>query len=162
MRIKFTIATLSVLMIAVAAYAAGDMKFFEQAASANKFEVESGRLAAHKASDPQLQAFGEQMVTDHGKASLELQALAARKNIQLPIAMSDDHQKKLAKLRDVKPGKDFDQAYRELMVEGHQEAVSLFEDTAKDAKDPEVKAFATKMLPTLQHHKQQANALPKI
>lgn len=50
-------------------------KFFEEAASANKLEVEVGRLAAQKASNPQLKSFGQQMVTDHTKASLELQTL---------------------------------------------------------------------------------------
>jgi putative membrane protein len=165
MKIKSMTAILVAIPFALAAYAAvsdDTQKFFEEAASANKFEVESGRLAAQKASDPQLKAFGQQMVADHTKASQELQALAARKRVQLPIAMSADHQKKLEKLREVKPGKDFDQEYRDLMVDGHEKAVSLFEDASKDAQDLEVKAFATKMLPTLQHHERQANALPKV
>jgi putative membrane protein len=175
-RIKSTTAILFVIAIAIAIAAyAGDAgrpvqvamggddtaKFFEEAASASKLEIETGRLAAHKATNPQLKAFGQQMVVDHTKASQELQTLAARKGMTLPLSMSDDDQKKLEKLREVKPGKDFDQEYRDLMIDCHEEAVSLFEDTAKDAKDPEVKAFATKMLPTLQHHEHQAKALPK-
>jgi putative membrane protein len=137
-------------------------KFFEEAASANKLEVEVGRLAAQRASNPQLKSFGQQMVTDHTKASLELQTLATRKGITLPNTMSDAHQKKLDKLREEKAGKDFDQEFRDVMIDSHQEAVSLFEDTAKDAQDPDVKSFAAKMLPTLQHHEQQAKALPKV
>ena len=137
-------------------------KFFEEAASANKLEVEVGRLAAQRATNPQLKSFGQQMVTDHTKASLELQTLATRKGITLPTTMSDAHQKKLDKLREEKAGKDFDQEFRDVMIDSHQEAVSLFEDTAKDAQDPDVKSFAAKMLPTLQHHEQQAKALPKV
>jgi len=163
MKITSMTAILFAIPFALAAYAAGSddtQKFFEEAASANKLEVESGRLAAQKASNPQLKAFAQEMVTDHTKAGQELQALAARKRIQLPIAMSDDHQQKLEKLR-AKTGKDFDQEFRDLMVDSHEEAVSLFENTAKDAQDPEVKAFATKMLPTLQRHERHANTLPK-
>ena len=163
MKIKSMTAILFAIPFALAAYAAGNddnQKFFEEAASANKLEVESGRLAAMKASNPQLKAFGQQMVTDHSKAGQELQTLAAKKGVTLPISMSKDDQQKLDKLRE-KAGKDFDQEFRDLMVDSHEQAVSLFEDTAKDATDPEVKAFATRMLPTLQHHERQANALPK-
>jgi len=136
-------------------------KFFEQAASANKLEIESGRLAAQQATNPQLKAFGEQMVDDHTKAGQDLQALAAQKGVTLPATMTDSHQKKLDALRKEQPGEDFDQEFRDLMVDSHQEAVSLFEETADDAKDPEVKSFAAKMLPTLQHHEEEAKALPK-
>ena len=52
--------------------------------------------------------------------------------------------------------------FRDVMIDSHKEAVSLFEGTAKDAKDPDVKSFAAKMLPTLQHHKDQAKALPNV
>jgi len=136
-------------------------KFFEDAASANKLEIESSRIAAQKATDPQLKAFAAQMVTDHTKAGQELQALAAKKGVTLPAAMTDSHQKKLDSLNQEQPGEDFDKEFRDLMVDSHEEAVSLFEDTADDAKDPEVKSFAAQMLPTLQHHEQEAKALPK-
>jgi putative membrane protein len=139
-----------------------DSMFFRKAASADMLEVESGRLAAQQATNPQLKEFGRKMATDHARATAELRALAARKRVALPAAMSDDHQKKLAKLREEKPGKDFDARFRDLMVDSHEDAVSLFEDTAKDSKDPDVKAFAAKMLPKLQQHEAAAKALPTI
>jgi putative membrane protein len=168
MSIKSTTAILFASAIALAAQGGNLMgggddnqKFFEKAASANTLEVESGRLASYKASNPQLKAYGQQMVADHSKATQELQALATKKGMTVPIAMSDADQKTLDKLRDEKSGKDFDKRFRDVMIDSHEDAVSLFEDTAKDAKDPEVKAFAQKMLPTLHHHEQQAKALPK-
>jgi putative membrane protein len=139
-----------------------DSKFFEKAASADMLEIESGRLAAQKATDPQLREFGQKMATDHAQAIAKLRALAARKGVALPAAMSDDQQKKLAKLREEKAGGHFDARFRDLMVDSHEDAVSLFEETAKDSKDPDVKAFAAKMLPTLQQHEAAAKALPKI
>jgi uncharacterized protein (DUF305 family) len=65
-------------------------------------------------------------------------------------------------LREEKPGKDFDARFRHLMVDSHEDAVSLFENTAKDSKDPDVKAFAAKMLPKLKQHEAAAKALPMI
>ena len=38
-------------------------------------------------------------------------------------------------------------------VDSHKEAVSLFQDTARKSKDPDVRAFAQKMLPKLKEHK---------
>jgi len=137
-------------------------KFFEKAASAGKFEIESGRLAAQKANNMALREFGQKMMSEHSQADSELRALASRKGLTVPIAMSDSHQKKLEKLRAEKPGKAFDKEFRDLMIDSHKEAVDLFEDTAKDSKDPEVKAFAQKMLPTLKLHESAAEALPKI
>jgi putative membrane protein len=138
-----------------------DSKFFEKAASADMLEVESGRLAAQKATNPRIKEFGRKMATDRSRAIAELRALAARKGVALPAAMSDDHQKKLAKLEE-KPAKHFDARFRELIVDSLEDAVSLFEDTAKDSKDPDVKAFAAKMLPELKQQEAAAKALPKI
>jgi len=45
------------------------------------------------------------------------------------------------------------------MVKDHEEAVSLFDEEAKTGKDPELKAFAAKTLPTLKDHLKMAKAL---
>ena len=37
------------------------------------------------------------------------------------------------------------------MVDGHKKAVKLFEDASKNCKDADLKAFATKTLPTLKN-----------
>src|SRR5687767_14564169 len=69
MRIRFMTALVFVTAIAFAGHAemgrADTQQFFEKAASSNQFEIESGRLAAQKASSPQLKAFGQKMVADH-------------------------------------------------------------------------------------------------
>ena len=45
------------------------------------------------------------------------------------------------------------------MLKGHKKAVSDFEKASKSAKDPDVKAFAEKTLPTLKHHLEKVQAL---
>jgi putative membrane protein len=44
-------------------------------------------------------------------------------------------------------------------VSDHKDAVKAFEKAANEATDPEVKAFASKTLPTLKHHLSMAEAL---
>jgi putative membrane protein len=172
MRIRSMAGVLFTSAIACAALAADPVrtaardddvaKFFEKAASAGKLEIETGKLATQRATEPELRDFGQMMVKDHTQADSELKALAAKKGVTVPMAMSRDHQKKLDALRAEKSGKDFDDEYRDLMIDSHDEAVDLFEDTARDSADPDVKAFAAKLLPKLQHHQSAANALPKM
>lgn len=133
--------------------------FFETAASANMLEVEAGKLAAAQGTDPSVRQYGERMVTDHTKATEELQALAQKKGVTLPKQMLKRHQAMYQDLSEEKKGKDFDQEFKKHMVVSHKEAVSLFDQTARKAKDPEVKAFAEKTLPILQAHGGDARKL---
>ncbi|EIT67670.1 MULTISPECIES: DUF4142 domain-containing protein [Hydrocarboniphaga] len=133
--------------------------FFESAASSNMLEIEAAKLAQTKASRPELKNFAEQMIKDHTEASQKLQALATSKGVTLPTQLLGRHQQMLDALAKDKPGKDFDKDYENKMVLTHKEAVSLFDQTAKEAKDPQVKAFAAELLPKLQQHGAHAKEL---
>ena len=58
----------------------------------------------------------------------------------------------LAKLN----GAAFDKAYMQHMVTDHTKDVQAFEHEAKMGKDPDVKAWAGQVLPTLEDHLKQA------
>jgi putative membrane protein len=47
------------------------------------------------------------------------------------------------------------------MVKDHEKDVKEFEKAAKDAKDPDVKTWATNTLPTLKHHLDMARTTQK-
>src|SRR5438477_9018471 len=49
--------------------ASADEKFIKDAAMGGQAEVELGRLASTKASNPDVKQFGQRMVDDHGKAN---------------------------------------------------------------------------------------------
>ena len=53
-------------------------------------------------------------------------------------------------------GEEFDRAYMKEMVDDHEHDVEKFRQEAKEAKDPEVKSFAAKTLPTLEAHLRMA------
>lgn len=130
-------------------------KFASEAAQGGMAEVELGRLAAQRATDPSVREFGQRMVADHSKAGAELRAIASRKNLQLPNDMTSaqkSERDKLAKLS----GAEFDKEYMTAMVKDHEDDVKAFETQSKDGNDPDVKAFAAKTLPTLQEHLQMA------
>jgi len=56
-------------------------------------------------------------------------------------------------------GADFDKKFINDMVDDHQEDIKMFEKKAKDADDPQVRDFASRVLPHLQEHLQMAQDL---
>ena len=128
-----------------------DSKFAVEAASGGMMEVQLGELGQQKASSKAVKDFGAMMVRDHSKANDELKSLAGTKNITLPPAPGEDHMDHIKKLSE-KSGKEFDKDYISMMVDDHKDDVDKFEKCSKDAKDPELKAFAAKILPTLREH----------
>ena len=128
-----------------------DSEFLAKAASGGMLEVEMGKQVAARAVTPQAKEFAQKMVSDHTKANTELMALAAKKNITLPTALSDEHAKVLKDVTEEK-GVKMDQEYMKEMLKDHQEDVKEFTDAAVKASDPDIKALAAKNVPILQMH----------
>jgi len=124
----------------------GDASFVKKAGADGMTEVELGKLAQQKASSDAVKQFGKRMEDDHSKANDKLKSLASAKGVELPAPDKKD----VSKLQD-KSGADFDRDYMKHMVSDHKKDISAFEKAAK-SKDPEVKAFASETLPTLQEH----------
>jgi putative membrane protein len=140
------------------AVSSDDSKFATTAAAGGMAEVEIGKLAEQKTTNAQIKSFAAMMITDHGKANDALMAIAKTKNITLPATLDADHQKKMDDLSKLS-GKDFDKAYVDAMVDGHQKTLKLMQDEAKDGKDADLKAFATQTAPTVQMHLDAINKI---
>jgi putative membrane protein len=128
-----------------------DASFIMEAAMGGMTEVELGKLATEKATNPKVKMFGQRMVDDHGKAGDELKTLAASKQISVPASLDAKHKSMHDKLAGLS-GADFDRAYVKDMVADHKKDVEAFNQEATKGKDPDVKAWAAKTLPTLREH----------
>lgn len=135
-----------------------DAEFAAKAASGGLLEVELGKVLAAKGATSQGREFGQQMVTDHTKANDELKAIAAKHNITLPTSLGEDHQKVYKEVTEEK-GAAMDKKYLKEMVDDHQEDVKEFTEASVKASDADLKAFATKTLPILQHHLEMAQQM---
>jgi len=135
-----------------------DQQFLRHVASDGLAEVQLGQMAAKRATNPEVQRFGQQMATDHTKANQELMALAQSKNISIPKEIDKKHQK-TAEALTKKRGTSFDREYMRDMITDHEKAVQLFSTAAREGQDADIKAFASKTLPTLQEHLQMARQL---
>ncbi|MBE9584149.1 DUF4142 domain-containing protein [Mucilaginibacter sp. JRF] len=135
-----------------------DSKFSTEAANAGMTEIALSELATKKSTNADVKAFAAAMIKDHKAANEKLKALATVKNITLPAVVGEDEQKVAADL-SAKAGAEFDKAYVDEMVKDHDKAVSLFEDASKNAKDADLKAFATETLPKLKAHQEHIKAI---
>ena len=123
-------------------------------------EVELGKMAADKAASDQVKQFGRRMADDHSKAGDELKAMAQKKNMTAPGDLDAKHKALRDRLTKLS-GEGFDRAYMQAMANGHREAVNLFRTESKSGKDPEIKEWASKTLPTIEEHLKQAQEISR-
>jgi putative membrane protein len=137
---------------------ADDAAFLKKAAEANLAEISLGKLAVERGSRQDVKQYGQRMIDDHTKANAELTTLAQAKRVTVPSEPDAEHLAAAKKLSSL-TAPAFDNQFATLMHTDHVKVVALFEEKAKDATDPDVRAFAAKTLPTLQQHLQSATAL---
>jgi putative membrane protein len=135
--------------------------FVQKAAMSDMYEVQAGKLATEKAQSDAVKQFGQQMVDAHAKTTEELTGIVKSKNIKvdLPTKLDAKHQKLIDDLNGAS-AKDFDKSYANQQIDAHQEAVDLFKKYAAKGDDADVKQFAEKTLPTIEHHLDEAKKLP--
>ena len=123
----------------------------------NLQEVSAGGQAVQKAKRPQVRAFAQMMVKDHGEAEQQLLQLAKTRGINLPLAATGGIKPDLL----LAGAANFDSAYVHAMSAGHGNTVQMFENYATTGKDPAVRAWAQQMLPTLKMHLEQIKTIEK-
>ena len=157
---SYVIATLATLALAGCG-APSTPDFVQKAAMSDMYEVQAGKLAADKGQSDAVKQFGQQMVDAHTKTTEELTGIVKTKNIKvdLPPNLDAKHQKLIDDLNSAS-AQDFDKTYAKQQVDAHQEAVDLFKKYASKGDDPDVKQFAEKTLPTIEHHLDEAKKLP--
>ncbi len=134
--------------------------FVLQAASSDMFEIESSKLAMERATDDKTKAFAEQMVNDHQKTTNELKELVSGGNVnaQIPTQMIDAHQAMLDDLKEAEAD-EFNEEYLSAQEDAHEQAVDLFTRYGSEGENAELKAWAAKTAPALEHHLQMVEQM---
>jgi putative membrane protein len=128
-----------------------DRRFVLEASAWGLGEVNLSHIAAQWATRQEVKDFARQMVEEHRKANQELLNVLNKKGLRAASTMPASHQNLANRLYGLR-GADRDRAYLEQMVKDHEAAVKLFEAQAEKGQDPELKEWASKMLPALKKH----------
>ena len=138
---------------------AADQKLLRNMAQSNMSEIEAARLAQTKSQNDQVKSFAQRMIDDHTKALTDVQQVAQAKGVTLPTELTRAHKAKADKLAKLS-GEQFDRAYMaQAGVADHKKAHSQLRSAANRARDPDVKALATRIQPSVEEHLKMAQDL---
>lgn len=132
--------------------------FAAMAASGGMFEIESSQaILKDGTQNADVKAFAEQMIKDHEKAAAELKAAAAKSDVPVPATLAPKDAMRLKNLTDAKGDKTA--VYVREQREAHADAVTLHRAYAESGTDANLKAYAQKVVPTLEEHAKHADML---
>jgi putative membrane protein len=138
---------------ASASGAALDTMFLTRAMQSDMLEISASRLALNRTTSPQTHRFARQMVDDHTANGTELNQLAARLDMAttLPQPLPADEMK-LQKLQNADDAQ-FEAMYIQMIaLDAHVEAVTLFRQESAQGGNTELRTFAGRKVPVLEHH----------
>jgi putative membrane protein len=124
--------------------------------AANTWDIETGTIAAKKASSKAVRDFGAMLVRDHTTVRQQGRDLAAKLRVTptppKDFAMAKDHATALAKL-NAASGRSFDRAFLEHEVAYHKAVLDAVTTTLLPAlQNQEVKDLVNKVAPAFQAH----------
>lgn len=135
-----------------------DAEFLVEAAEITLEEIELGKLARQRSKNSSVIQLGETMQNDHEKSLSEIKSIAEKYAITIPNSLSENGRENYNKLNKQETGKDFDEKFCQMMVDGHKDAIKLFEDASKDVSNEEIRNWAAATLSTLRMHLDHATS----
>lgn len=128
-----------------------DAQFVVDVVASNYGEVKLAQLAQQKAASKELKDVAKMLETDHNAVLTDLRSMADKKGITIPTEENAASKDKLKELTDEKAS-EFDKEWCETLMDNHKNSISKFENAANDLTDPDLKAFASTVLPKLRTH----------
>ena len=135
---------------AMASVTREDRELMTELAHAHIAAIDAGKLALEKTQTERVRKFAQQMIDEHGMALRDLQQLAQSKTVRLPQE-SDLGHKALSTALRLLSGDTFDKQYLlRAGVNDHERTAELLQKTQKNAKDVELRSYASRQLPVVQ------------
>jgi len=135
--------------------------FLVRAANSAMTELEMTRLAAQQASMQHVKDFATALGNDHRSLNEEIKSLASKKNVTLPATVSKESQEDIDDLAEKVDKKNYDKSFVKETIDRQKECIRLYEETAKEATDVDIKTFANNSLVKLRLRLDSARALEK-
>ncbi|MBS1190437.1 MAG: hypothetical protein H6R10_2229 [Rhodocyclaceae bacterium] len=146
------------------AQALNDAQIAAITVAANQVDIDAGKVAKSKATDKDVKAFADRMVTDHTSVNKQATDLAKKLKMkpeenETSTSLKAGGEENLKKLKDLK-GAAFDRAYIDHEVTYHQTVLDTIDKSLiPNAKNEELKALLTKTRPVIQEHLEHAKKI---
>jgi putative membrane protein len=126
--------------------------------TANQVDIDAGKLAESKGTNPEVKQFGALMVKDHSAVNKQAKDLAQKLGVKpednaTSRSLAKGGRDNLAHLKELKKGAEFDKAYVDHEVAYHQAVLDALDKTlVPSAKNPELKDLLVKTRPAFVAH----------
>lgn len=134
--------------------------FANAAAASDRFEIETSKLASTSGQSAAVKKLADNMIKAHTASTTELKTILG--GLPTPVtpngAFNPDQQRLMDSLQG-KAGAELDKAYAAAQVTAHQATLDTLKAYAEGGDTPSLKAFATKMIPTVTAHLNTAKGL---
>lgn len=158
MNTMFPFGTTALAMLAAAPASAQDpgsrqtREFVQAAGQSDQFEIMEAQTVLGQSTDPQLRAFAQQMIRDHGETSRVLQQATARAGLKPPApGISADQALLLGALQSQR-GPEFDRTYVRHQALAHRAALTVEQAYGATGDDPAVRQAAAAAIPIISSH----------
>jgi putative membrane protein len=163
---KCSVVLAAVCLTATAAYAQSpnDAEIASIVVTANQVDVDAGKLAQTKATNPEVKKFGHQMVVDHTGVNKSATELVTKLKVTpqdnaTSKSLKEGGDKNIATLKGLQ-GAAFDKAYVDHEVEYHQQVLDAVDKVLiPSAQNAELKALLVKVRPAFVAHLEHAKTL---
>ena len=162
--VAFATASVAFAQGSSAAAAPTDPQIAMIAVTADTVDIDAGKLASQKATNPKVKEFADLMVKDHTSVNAQATALAKKLNVTPePSATSkslkDGGDKAMAKLKGLS-GAAFDKAYVDNEVAYHEQVLGAVDKTLiPNTKNAELKSLLESARPIFASHLNHAKEL---
>ena len=128
-----------------------DKSFIEDATQGSLGDINVAKLVLTKSHDAKICDFATNMIHDHEMLIQQMKPLAVKYHVKPPTGPSLKDRAIYEKLK-IKSGTDFDRAYVEAMVKGHDDDLKDFIKEENDTQLPDLKAAVTKGATVVRGH----------
>jgi putative membrane protein len=135
-----------------------DRLFVQLAANGGNSEVQAAKLASSRAQNPNVARFARMMEEEHAKANQRLGALAGKADIPVPKEPDPEQKAVLAEL-DPLTGAQFDRAYMQAQLVGHQKMTQILQWEMSNGQASGLQQFAAETLLSVLHHLQMVQTI---
>jgi putative membrane protein len=145
-----------------------DLEVLAHVHHVNQMEIDLGKLAQKQGSQA-VKAYGQMLARDHQSADKDLTAFAKKNSVTIPMDRPKDEsaQKDQKDMKDAMmhlktlKGNDFDTAFLQMMVEGHEKELAKLDSAIGGIENQGLATMLKDIKPMLQKHADQARDLQK-
>jgi putative membrane protein len=130
---------------------AWDKQWLMSSIEGDRFEIQGGKLAQGKGTNPKVRALGARLVKDHSESLASAIALAHKLGVEVPKTPSPSQQWELSVVSSFS-GAEFDRWYAALEVQDHIQDIQEATDEVTDGRNRKVRKDANEEIPVLRQH----------